>query len=124
MPDLPRGGEEHFAFVVPLSAGEEARLAGLRLVGHGLTALRAPAAALLAGGAAADPALTTVQAGGTLDLRWNTAYPMALVRDARTGEVLSFARGGRARLPDAGHGVRVELSDGVRTLPQVTIVRP
>ncbi|MBK7922501.1 MAG: hypothetical protein IPJ95_02580 [Gemmatimonadetes bacterium] len=46
------------------------------------------------------------------------------MRDARTGEVLSFARGGRARLPDAGHGVRVELSDGVRTLPQVTIVRP
>lgn len=124
VPDLPNGGEEHFAFVVPLSAGEEARLASLRLVGHGLTVLRAPAAQLRAGGAAADPALTTVQANGTLDLRWNAAYPMALVRDARTGEVLSFARGGRARLPDAGHGVRVELSDGVRTLPQVTIVRP
>ena len=31
-----------------------------------------------------------------------TSYPMALVRDARTGEVLSFARGGIVEVPASG----------------------
>ena len=44
VPDLPRGEERHFAFVVPLGPAEEARLARLRLTGHGLTALRGAAA--------------------------------------------------------------------------------
>ncbi len=49
VPDLPRGDERHFAFVVPLGRAELARLASLRLVGQGLTAQRIGNAALRAG---------------------------------------------------------------------------
>ena len=122
VPDLPQGDEYHFAYVVPLSAGERARLAGLRLVGKGLTArqaaIRAPGQPLPAAAISA-----TATAGGT-EVRWNPAYPMAIIRDAATGEVLSFARGGAVRLPATGRALRVEPSTGVVTLPAVTIPAP
>ncbi len=122
VPDLPQGDEYHFAYVVPLSAGERTRLAGLRLVGKGLTArqaaIRAPGQPLPAVAASA-----TATAGGT-EVRWNPAYPMAIVRDATTGEVLSFARGGAVRLPATGRALTVEPSTGVVTLPAVTVPAP
>jgi len=121
--DLPRGEERHFAFVVPLSAAEEGRLAGLRLVGHGLTAVRVSHAALVSGVPA--PALVSAaRVGNRLGVSWSAAYPMALVRDAQSGEVLAFARGGQAQLAGVGGAVTVELSDGVRSLPRVTLQRP
>ena len=57
-------------------------------------------------------------------MQWDPAYPMAIVRDARTGEILSFARNGLVRVPAGSAGVRVELSEGVTSQPVVTIVRP
>lgn len=124
VPDLPRGAEEHFAFVVPLEAGMEGRLAQLRLVGHGLTAVRLPAAALRAGTTLPAVQAARARAGAPLQVAWDAGYPMAVVRDAATGEVLSFARGGAVTLPQAGGAVRVQLTDGVRALPEVTIGRP
>ncbi len=121
--DLPRGEERHFAFVVPLSAADEGRLAGLRLVGHGLTAVRVPDAGLVSG-APARAVVRTGRTGNRVGIAWNGAYPMALVRDAQSGDVLSFARGGQARLAGVRGAVTVELSDGVRSLPQVTLQRP
>lgn len=120
VPDFPRGEERHFAFVVPLSATEESRLASLRLVGHGLTAIRGGAGAALR----APSRVVVDRRGGEVVARWDASHPMALVRDAATGEVLSFARGGRVGLTAGGPAVRVELSDGVRTLQEVTVVRP
>lgn len=121
--DLPRGEERHFAFVVPLSAAEEGRLAGLRLVGHGLTVVRVPDAALVSG-TPAPARVSAARAGNRLGVSWSGAYPMALVRDAQSDEVLSFARGGQAQLAGVRGTVTVELSDGVRSLPRVTLQRP
>jgi hypothetical protein len=46
------------------------------------------------------------------------SYPMALIRDARTGAILSFARGGEAEFQARrGEAVQVLLSDGVRSVP-------
>ncbi len=120
VPDLPSGDERHFAYVVPLARAEQARLASIRLTGNGLTAVRVPAAGLRAGSAPA-PAVRGVRIGQEMDLRWDPAYPMAVVRDARTGHILSFARGGAARVPAGAAGVTVDLSDGVSTLPRVTL---
>jgi len=39
-----------------------------------------------------------------------------MVRDARSGEVISFARGGRATVPLTGE-VELVASDGVRSRP-------
>ncbi len=129
--DLPSGDEYHFAYVVPLAPTEQARLSSLRLTGHGLTALRFPSAALQAGAAQSPGARLQAAAvrgsrvGQDLDLQWDPAYPMAVVRDARTGEILSFARGGRARIEAGRTGVTVDLTDGVASrLPRVKIVAP
>lgn len=51
------------------------------------------------------------------------ASPVALVRDALTGEVLSFARGGSLRLDDAPRLVEVVTSDGVRSVSRVVDLR-
>jgi hypothetical protein len=129
--DLPSGDEYHFAYVVPLTPTEQGRLASLRLTGQGLTAVRVPPAALRAGASQAPgarlraAAVRGARVGQDLVLQWDPAYPMAVVRDARTGEILSFARGGSARVGAGPAGVTVELTDGVSNrLPLVTIVAP
>jgi hypothetical protein len=41
---------------------------------------------------------------------------MALIRDARTGQILSFARGGTVTLPTSPDELDITLSDGVRSM--------
>jgi hypothetical protein len=117
--DHPRGGRQ-FAFAVPLDAAAASRLEQIRLTGPGIgmAAVSRPPAALRA--AAAQPARMAPAAGG-VELRWDAAaHPMVMVREARTGRVVSLARGGRVTVP----GAEVELvgSDGVRSRP-IDIVR-
>ncbi|HEX5575556.1 MAG TPA: hypothetical protein VFX42_06740, partial [Gemmatimonadales bacterium] len=51
---------------------------------------------------------------GRVALRWDhRAYPMVMVRDPDTGEVLSFARGGEVQLLTAKTKVDLLLSNGV-----------
>jgi hypothetical protein len=107
VPDLPGGAERHFAFVIPLAEAAPARLASLVLTGPRGTALRSTAAL---GGAAPDVAVTSAGAD-QVQVSWDRRYPMALVRDARTGEILAFARGGSAVVTATGP-VAVELSRG------------
>ena len=113
--DDPRGGR-HFAFAVPLDEATASRLESIRLSGPG-----AGAAAMLRTTAVgktdpeAVPARLSYSAGG-MALRWDPAvHPAVMVRDARTGEVLSFARGGEVVLPAERSEVDLVLSDGVRS---------
>jgi hypothetical protein len=119
--DLPGGEERHFAFVVPLSAAERASLTSLRLVGNGLTATLRAAAGLRAGPSAPP---RVARQGSEVEVGWDPAYPLAVIRDARTGRILSFGRHGLARVPATGGAIRVELSEGVSSLPSVTLVAP
>jgi hypothetical protein len=51
-----------------------------------------------------------------VSLQWNAAvHPMVMVRDARSGEVLSFARGGSVTVPGTGADLELVASDGVRS---------
>jgi hypothetical protein len=103
-----------FAFAVPLDAGDFSRLEQLRLTGPGIgmAAVGRQPAALRA--AAADAVRMAPVAGGA-SLEWDAAaYPMVMVRDARSGEVLSFARGGRTTVTPTGD-VELVASDGVRS---------
>lgn len=53
---------------------------------------------------------------GEVSLRWDAAaHPMVMVRDARSGEILSFARGGSITLPGAAADLELIASDGVRS---------
>lgn len=110
--DDPHGGE-HFAFAVPLQADRAARLDAIRLMAPGR-----PAVALRAAGPAAVAGTPLVRAtrtgAGRVSLQWDaTAHPMLMVRDAATGQVLSFARGGQADLITDRSELDVQLSNGV-----------
>lgn len=103
-------GERHFAFAFPLDAARRAGLAAIRAHGEGYQAERraAPAGVL-------PEVAVTPRAGGGVDLRWDASrHPLLVVRDGATGEILSLARGGTARV-GAGRGLLVEPSDGLRT---------
>jgi hypothetical protein len=117
--DLPGGTEEHFAFVVPLSEGEISQLATLRLTGRGLTVRQSRTIPLAS---ARRPEI--LHQGSESGISWDPSYPMAVVRDARTGEIISFARGGSVRLPAGTGPVTLELSEGVSSLPGFTIGAP
>jgi hypothetical protein len=113
--DHPRGGRT-FAFAVPLAGAEAARLEQIRLTGPGIgmAAVSRPPAALRG---ATEP-VRMAPAGGDLSLQWDAAaHPMLLVRDLGSGEILSFARGGKVTLPATAAGVELIASDGVRSGP-------
>ena len=107
-----------FAFTIPLSRFDVTKLSTLRLAGHGREVKLGGGAAVAALRGGASPfagAKTNALGGGRLSLTWDAkSYPMALVRDARTGEVLSFARGGKVEIPTSGP-VEILVSDGVRS---------
>lgn len=101
--------EAHFAVFLPMGGDAFDRIQTLQVkAGDQILALRKPS--LVLGG---DAALNAQPAGGTT-LRWTSGHPAALVRDARTGEVVAIARDGVVNLPEARE-VDVQLSDGVHT---------
>lgn len=121
--DHAEDGEAHFAFAIPLPAGARGRVAAVRVQGpQGTAELRRTAAsvALDAQLNTGTPAPAALAVRGARDLRgrrearWDgAAYPFAVVRDARTGQITGFARDGVAAL--AGPDAELLLSDGVRT---------
>lgn len=106
--------ERQFAFTIPARLAHTDRLARLRLTGPGVRAERRPADPRAAG---RDPGAVLRRGGGDrVRLEWeDEGRPMALVRDPRTGEVLSFARDGGAALRTRSPELEVLFSDGVRT---------
>jgi len=118
--DLP-GGQKSFAFAVPLSDARARQLATLRLSGRGREMVRRAQPAAVTGvqpTPGVKPLLTEVRRspGGGVGVRWDArAHPMVMVRDAETGEVLSFARGGSVELPGSRRELDLVFSDGVKS---------
>jgi len=117
VPDDPRGSR-HFAFAVPLNAAGAARLSDLRLTGPGTTAASTSLslqAARKQGGPVSD-AIVARRAAGAVALEWDpSVHPMIMVRDPDSGEILSFARGGKARIATAKGTLDLVVSDQVRS---------
>ena len=114
--DHPRGGRQ-FAFAVPLDDADASRLDRIRLTGPGIgtAAVTRPPAALRA---APIDAVRMAPAAGGVSLQWDAAaHPMVMVRDARSGAILSFARGGSVTVPFTGSDLELIASDGVRSRP-------
>jgi hypothetical protein len=108
--DLPGAPEEHFAFVFPVASAVESRITGVRVIAHARTATQRT----VSGSTEPDVVVTRRSESG-IEVRWDGArYPMALIRDARTGEVLSFARGGSTLITARSQTLDLQLSDGVR----------
>jgi hypothetical protein len=108
-------GNGHFAFAVPLDQASASRLGSLRLEGPTGTAGSSPTMAQLKTGPVSQ-SIVARREGANVSLRWNAAvHPMILVRDPDTGEVLSFARGGRALVRTAKGELDLDVSNGVRS---------
>ena len=55
-----------------------------------------------------------------VDITWDAKFfPMALVRNPITGEILSFARGGHVALPNTSAEIEIVFSDGLRNSGRV-----
>ncbi|MFW6080085.1 MAG: Ig-like domain-containing protein [Gemmatimonadota bacterium] len=108
-------GTGHFAFAVPLSPAEAERLARVRLDspdGRRVEHARGPARA-----AAAPPSAVVERLDGERHrVEWDpAAYPLLLVKSARTGEVLGFGRDGSAVLSAEPGDVDLYFADGLHT---------
>jgi hypothetical protein len=122
--DDPRGSR-YFAFAVPLDQVRAARLADVRLTAPGgVSSAASLSVAHLRNAATPDPVVARREAGGVV-LEWNaSAYPMIMVRDPDTGEVLSFARGGKAWVWTTKGSLDLVASDGVQSqAKRVTVTR-
>ena len=112
--DMP-AGNGHFAFTVPLDQASAQRLQSLRLTGPGggsATGLRPLAQVRVS----PSEEIVARREGANVSLRWDAAvYPMIMVRDPDTGEVLSFGRGGSALIQTAKGQLDLDVSDGIRS---------
>jgi len=115
--DAPDPTARHFAFAIPMDEATQGELATIRLSGGGAAAATMQASLAPGGVSAAVNAVeATPGASGAVSVRWGgQAARMALIRDRRTGEVLSFARGGSAQVRTRSGELEVILSDGVRS---------
>lgn len=120
--------EQHFVAVVPLDRVQDEGLAQLRLVTPAGPVNRLSAQAIAQAGRRLffrDPgAAVTAPSAVQATMRWDgTTYPMAMIRDAVTGEILSFARGGAATIWTRSRQFDVTFSDGVRSTVQRVVRR-
>lgn len=104
-------GIRHFTFAIPLQQGVLEGLTGVAVSGEGHRAEWR----VSPGGAA--PKLSLERAGPTsLRLRWDPlAFPLLVVRDPSDGRILQVATGGTAVIMSRRDGLRLDVSNGVRS---------
>ena len=109
--DLP-GDNETFSFVVPLSALRGRSVESLRLSARGRTSTNVASAVV-----DADPGVVATRpAAGRVRLRWDVArYPVLMVRNRATGNVIAFARGGDATVAATQDEIEINASNRVRS---------
>jgi hypothetical protein len=107
--DTDDPNDQSFAFVVPMT-----QLRGLELNRIRLVALGRQVEQRGAGGGAAPAAQRT--APGRVRVTWNpSSARLAMIRDGRTGQILSFDRRGSVDLRTNSDDIEVTLSDGVKS---------
>ncbi len=108
--DSPDPNDQTFAFIVPLS-----QLRGVDLNRLRFSALGRQVEQRGSGGGAVPSAVRT--GPRRVRVSWNaSASRVALVRDVRTGDILSFGRGGTIDLSTASNDLEITLSDGVKSV--------
>ena len=114
------GAGRSFAYAVPLSRATRP-IASLVLAGprgsvrRNATSLTSSAVAGAQPLANPQPAITR-RLGNGASITWNAQrYPLAVVRDPKTGQILSLARGGAANIETSASDLELTLSDGVQS---------
>jgi IPT/TIG domain/Peptidase M66 len=125
--DLPYRTVSDFAFVVPMDAAVMGALESVHVLKDGSELAARRAASTPQTRSALNLLRVEDLPARAVGIDWDsTTQPMVMLRDARTGEVRGFLRGGSAQIGNAPDEIEVQLSDGVRssivrhtrTLPQ------
>jgi peptidase M66-like protein len=124
-----QGSGRSFAYAIPLSRASRP-IASLVLAGP-RGSVRRDAAFAASSAVAGERTLGSVQPvlarriGSSASISWNAQrYPLAVVRNPKTGEILSLARGGAANIETAASDLELTLSDGVQSTVVQTHVAP
>ncbi len=114
--DVPNDEPKHFAFVVPLDAAVMDSLETVRVVkGESELAAKKAQAATQSQAAMNIFRVSDLPAHGA-EIHWDAiAHPVVMLRDAKTGEVRGFLRGGDAMVEDVPENLEIQLSDGVKS---------
>ncbi len=114
--DVPNDEPQHFAFVVPLGTAVMDALDSVHVVkGKNELAVQKAKAAAQTRAAMNIFRLADLPGRGA-EIHWDAnAHPVVMVRDAKTGEVRGFLRGGDATIEDVPDSLELQLSDGVRS---------
>jgi hypothetical protein len=118
--DAPGGALRIFSFIVPLGDVAEADLQSVHVLKDGREWARAVRLAPLPlrAGAPEDAAQVTDEREGVA-LVWDAGkYPLLVIRDAATGEILGFQRGGAGRVRTDRRNLEILACDGVQTRVQ------
>lgn len=100
----------HFAFVIPLDMLRGVPPAALRLTSHGTVAEQRGSSRE----ASARTATARRDGAGAVRVRWSDPVVKGImVRNARTGQILSFARNGEAIVGSSASDLELVASDGV-----------
>ena len=114
--DMPSDEPKHFAFVVPLDSAVMDALDSVHVVrgAEELALQKTKSTAQIS--SAMNIFRTTDLPGGRAEIHWDAiAHPVVMVRDAKTGEVRGFLRGGDVTIEDVPENLEIQLSDGVRS---------
>jgi hypothetical protein len=107
--------ESHFALALPVTARAIDGLRGLAVRRRGVEIFRRVVGGSSAATEPGSPVGVAVSRGHAY-LRWDAlVHPGAMVRDARSGEVLAFLHGGTGMVRTDAPAIEVVLSDGVRS---------
>ncbi len=124
--DAPGGKLRSFSFIVPLGAVPAADLQSVRVLEGGVERARItrPPALPLRVGLPEAPVQAAEERTG-VGLVWDAdRYPLLVVRDAATGELLGFQRGGAGRVRTDHRDLELLACDGVQAQVQRFQRRP
>ncbi len=103
-----------FSFVVPIPAEKQQSISSMHVLKDGDELARVVSSLGLPH--AREELAVSSLPGGAKQFSWDAQdFPMVLLRDALTGEVLAFLREGSALVQDPPPGLEVHVSDGVHS---------
>jgi len=113
--DIPGSLIQHFVAAIPVKDVSMKALNELRVLGDsGAEAVRWSSNALPLKSGAVQLPQAKIFGEGEVRLTWDAvAHPLVMVRDASTGDVLSFARGGDMPIKTSARQLELTLSSGV-----------
>lgn len=115
--DIPNTSVQIFSFVVPMSDDVISRISTVHISKDGRELTRIVAASPTTPALAARAVVKQQYLPNKkMQFSWNAAQsPVVMLRDAKTGEVRGFMRGGDGTVEDAPDDLEVQFSDGIHS---------